>query len=123
MVGFGIPALTPEKGPPGAEKLSGIIGDIIVNGGFPGLSAATEALIAPYRGKPVTAARFYQLAGQIEKLYASERNLLARITIHRSCWSIILLPAYSKSRYFRNRQSDSPGMDHANCALKSTSTA
>jgi hemolysin activation/secretion protein len=79
--GFAVPASTPEKVPPGAEKLSVIIGNVVVDGGFAELAAATEALIAPFRGKRTTVAAFYQLASDIEKLYAAKGYLLARLTI------------------------------------------
>ena len=76
-----ITAAPAAKAPPGSEKLHVLVGAVIVDGGLENMVSETEALIAPFRGKTVSVAQLYALAGAIEDAYAQNGYILVRITV------------------------------------------
>jgi hemolysin activation/secretion protein len=71
----------PIEAPPGAENLTVRLADVVVEGGFPELANATGALVAPLKGTTVRGTAIYQLAADIEALYAQAGYPLVRIVL------------------------------------------
>jgi len=71
----------PLEAPPGAENLTVRLADVSVEGGFEELAAATEALVAPLKGATVKGTAIYQLAADIEALYAQAGYPLVRVVL------------------------------------------
>jgi hemolysin activation/secretion protein len=71
----------PRQAPPGAETLTLRVADIAVSGGLDALAAETTQLTAQVKGREVTVAEVYALAGRIEAAYARRGYILARVTV------------------------------------------
>jgi len=71
--------VAPDAAPPGAQALSVTVSEVVVDGGFPELSAETARLIAPFRGRRSTVAELYGLAAKIEQAYAAAGFVLVRV--------------------------------------------
>jgi hemolysin activation/secretion protein len=76
-----ITAAPAAKAPPGAENLHVTVGTVVVDGGLENMASDTERLVAPFRGKTVSVAQLYTLAGSIEDAYAQEGYILVRIVV------------------------------------------
>lgn len=76
-----VPEAAPTQAPPRAAELFVTPADIVVDHGFPEFASATEALIAPIRGKRVAVSEFYGLANRIERLYQDAGYRLVRVTV------------------------------------------
>jgi hemolysin activation/secretion protein len=71
-------SLTP---PPGSQNLSVLIGDVSIEGQFDELAQATEPLLGQLKGRKLSIADIYSVAGAIEKAYLTAGYVLARISI------------------------------------------
>lgn len=69
------------KPPAGAENLRVTVGMVVMDDGYPDMAAATERLVAPYRGRNYTVAQLYDLAAAIEGAYAAKGYILARVVV------------------------------------------
>ncbi|MDE1939461.1 MAG: ShlB/FhaC/HecB family hemolysin secretion/activation protein [Alphaproteobacteria bacterium] len=69
------------QAPQGADKIKIDIGTVEVDGALPDLTAETEKLVAPYRGRTKTVADFYNLAAAIEQAYNQAGYILVRIVV------------------------------------------
>ncbi len=86
------PAATPDQGvtllgrsppaaPEGAETLEVLIGDVAVEGGFAECAEQIDAVIAGIKGKRLTVAQIYAVAGAIEQIHAQAGYVLARVVV------------------------------------------
>lgn len=67
--------------PAGAEHLSVTLGGVSVEGGFPELKGATDAIAARLSGRRATLAEIYAAANAIEQAYAAAGYVLARVVV------------------------------------------
>lgn len=72
---------TGAKPPAGAENIRVTIADVTLEGGYPGLAAFAQRLVAPYRNRSNTVAALYDLANAIEAAYAQAGYILARVVV------------------------------------------
>lgn len=76
-----IPAGAPLTPPPGAEGLSVTAGPVTVEGALPAVAAAVARLTKPLASQPLTLARLYAVAGEVEQLHARAGYVLARVSV------------------------------------------
>jgi hemolysin activation/secretion protein len=69
------------QAPAGTERLSFIVGRVVVEGAFPELDSETRPLIDAIKGHRVTVAQVYEFANALEQTYARAGYVLARITV------------------------------------------
>jgi hemolysin activation/secretion protein len=67
--------------PAGAERLSFIVGRIVIKGPFPELDTETRALLRTVEGHRVTVAQVYEFANALEQAYARAGYVLVRVTV------------------------------------------
>src|ERR1700722_16567969 len=67
--------------PAGAERLSFIVGRVVIKGPFPELDTETRALVHTVEGHRVTVAQVYEFANALEQAYARAGYVLVRVTI------------------------------------------
>jgi len=69
------------KAPPGAEKLLINLSGVTVDGGLPAMAEANAAVQARLSGKTITVAEIFNATTDLEKAYANEGFVLARIIL------------------------------------------
>jgi hemolysin activation/secretion protein len=74
-----LPPAARVSAPPGSDKLSLTVGEVVVDGGYPELARETARLTAPVRGRRTTVAELYDLAAAIEQAYARAGFTLVRV--------------------------------------------
>ncbi len=79
--GIALPGAPELRAPAGAERLNVRIGRVAVEGGFPGLTDATRALLARIEGRRVSVAEIYAAAGAVEQAYAGAGYVLVRVVV------------------------------------------
>jgi hemolysin activation/secretion protein len=67
--------------PAGAERLSFIVGRVVIEGPFPEFDAETRALVRTVEGHRVTVAQVYEFANALEQTYARAGYVLVRVTV------------------------------------------
>jgi hemolysin activation/secretion protein len=67
--------------PVGAERLSFIVGRVVIKGTFPELDTETRALVHTVEGHRVTVAQVYEFANALEQTYARAGYILVRVTV------------------------------------------
>jgi hemolysin activation/secretion protein len=67
--------------PVGAERLSFIVGRVVIKGLFPELDTETRALVHTVEGHRVTVAQVYEFANALEQAYARAGYVLVRVTV------------------------------------------
>jgi hemolysin activation/secretion protein len=67
--------------PAGAERLSFIVGRVVIKGPFPELDTETRALVHTVEGHRVTVAQVYEFANALEQAYARAGYILVRVTV------------------------------------------
>ena len=67
--------------PAGAERLSFIVGRVVIKGTFPELDTETRALVRTVEGHRVTVAQVYEFANALEQAYARAGYVLVRVTV------------------------------------------
>jgi hemolysin activation/secretion protein len=67
--------------PAGAERLSFIVGRVVIKGPFPELDTETRALVRTVEGHRVTVAQVYEFANALEQAYARAGYVLVRVTV------------------------------------------
>jgi hemolysin activation/secretion protein len=67
--------------PAGAERLSFIVGRVVIKGPFPELDTETRALVRTVEGHRVTVAQVYKFANALEQAYARAGYVLVRVTV------------------------------------------
>jgi hemolysin activation/secretion protein len=78
---FTLPAAQGVAAPEGAEAIEFDLGDIIVEGQFPGLEARSQALVSALKGRKVSVADLYAFAAQLQQAYFDAGYPLARVII------------------------------------------
>jgi hemolysin activation/secretion protein len=76
-----LPQAAPADVPAESEKLFVTVKDIQVAGSYPEFTAQTAALVAPFAGRRIAAAEFYQLAQAIETRYREAGYPLVRVLV------------------------------------------
>lgn len=77
-----LPSGAPEAAPSGpAANLSVTVRRFEAEGTFPEFQSQTAALLDPLRGKRMTVAQIYALAGELERAYAAAGYILARVVV------------------------------------------
>lgn len=76
-----LPATRLTAAPAGAQDLSVRIDRVAVEGAAPGYAEAIAALTRPVEGRTVTVAALYEIAAQIEALYARDGAILTRAVL------------------------------------------
>lgn len=79
--GIALPATPELRAPSGAERLNVRVGRVTVEGGFPELATATQALLPQVEGRRVSVAAVYAFANALEQAYAAAGYVLARVVI------------------------------------------
>ncbi|MDO9412629.1 MAG: ShlB/FhaC/HecB family hemolysin secretion/activation protein [Pseudolabrys sp.] len=69
------------QAPPGSEKLSYVVGRVIIEGAFGELANQTRPLVAAIEGQRVTVAQIYDFANALEEIYARAGYVLVRVTV------------------------------------------
>jgi hemolysin activation/secretion protein len=69
------------RAPAGAERLSFIVGRVVIEGSFPEFDTETRALVRTVEGHRVTVAQVYEFANALEQAYARAGYVLARVTV------------------------------------------
>jgi len=67
--------------PPGADRVSVMIGSVVVDGGFPGMDAARQAAFTPLVGRKTTLDALYDAASALETAYARAGYVLVRVAV------------------------------------------
>jgi hemolysin activation/secretion protein len=67
--------------PAGAERLSFIVGRVVIEGSFPEFDTETRALVRTVEGHRVTVAQVYEFANALEQAYARAGYVLVRVTV------------------------------------------
>jgi len=67
--------------PAGAERLSFIVGRVVIKGSFPELDTETRALVHTVERNRVTVAQVYEFANALEQAYARAGYILVRVTV------------------------------------------
>jgi hemolysin activation/secretion protein len=67
--------------PEGAENLSVEVGDVLVEGGFTEVDAATKNIALGLKGRRVSLKEVYEVASAIEALHAKAGYVLARVSV------------------------------------------
>ncbi len=67
--------------PAGAERLSFIVGRVVIKGTFPELDTETRALVRTVEGHRVTVVQVYEFANALEQAYARAGYVLVRVTV------------------------------------------
>jgi len=67
--------------PAGAERLSFIVGRVVIKGSFPELDTETRALVHTVERHRVTVAQVYEFANALEQAYARAGYILVRVTV------------------------------------------
>jgi hemolysin activation/secretion protein len=67
--------------PAGAERLSFIVGRVVIKGSFPEFETETRALLRTVEGHRVTVAQVYEFANALEQAYARAGYVLVRVTV------------------------------------------
>ena len=67
--------------PAGAENFMVTIGQVNVDGGFPEIELQSRALAESLAGRRVSVAEIYEIAGRLERLYADQGFVLARVIV------------------------------------------
>jgi hemolysin activation/secretion protein len=71
----------PLQAPAGAERLSYIVGPVVLEGAFPELKSETRPLIQAVEQHRVTVAEIYKFANALEEAYARAGYVLVRVTV------------------------------------------
>jgi hemolysin activation/secretion protein len=79
--GLDLPGGADLRAPPGAERLSFLVGRLVVEGAFPELESETRALAEAVEGKRVTVIQIYEFANALEQTYARAGYVLVRVTV------------------------------------------
>ena len=79
-------ALPPSAGvqlhaPAGSERLSFIVGRVVIKGTSPELASETDSLVQTIKGHRVTVAQVYEFANALEQAYARAGYVLVRVTV------------------------------------------
>jgi hemolysin activation/secretion protein len=69
------------QAPAGSERLSFLVGRVVINGVFPELEAETRALVQGIEGHRATVAQIYEFANALEQAYARAGYVLVRVTV------------------------------------------
>jgi hemolysin activation/secretion protein len=67
--------------PPGAERLTIIVGHVTVDGGFPELDDANKAFVARLAGRRIRASEIFAATRDLETAYAQAGYVLARVVL------------------------------------------
>jgi len=67
--------------PAGAEALTVLIGDVVIEGAFAELAPQTRSLVASLEGKRVSTAQIYALAAALEQAHARTGYVLVRVAV------------------------------------------
>jgi hemolysin activation/secretion protein len=67
--------------PAGSERLSFIVGRVVIKGTFPELAGETDSLVQTIKGHRVTVAQVYEFANALEQAYARAGYVLVRVTV------------------------------------------
>ena len=98
--GIVLPDSVPPQVPPGVASLNVLIANVQAKGSFPELAEAVEQLVGQVRGRRVTVAQLYQLAGAIEQLHAAAGYVLVRVVVppqklvDRGTFKLIVIDGY-----------------------------
>jgi hemolysin activation/secretion protein len=71
----------PLQTPAGAERLSYIVGHVVLDGAFPELKSETRTLIHAIESHRVTVVQIYKFASALEEAYARAGYVLVRVTV------------------------------------------
>src|SRR6202163_518633 len=69
------------QAPAGTERLSFIVGRVVIEGAFLELESEALSLVRTIEGHRVTVARIYEFANTLEQAYARAGYVLARVTV------------------------------------------
>jgi len=67
--------------PPGADRVSVMIGSVVVDGGFPGMDAARQAAFTSLVGRKTTLDALYDAASALETAYTRAGYVLVRVAV------------------------------------------
>ena len=76
-----LPAAQGVTAPDGAQDIKFELGDIVIDGGFPGLEARSAALVSTLKGRTISVADLYTFAGGLQQAYFEAGYPLARVVI------------------------------------------
>jgi hemolysin activation/secretion protein len=72
---------TQLQAPAGTERLSFIVGRVVIEGAFPEFDSEIRPLVSAVEGHRVTATQIYEFANTLEQIYARAGYVLVRITV------------------------------------------
>lgn len=76
-----LPQSRPGEVPAGADTVAVTIMRVDVEGGYPEMAAATDAIVAPIAGHKGTVGDLFRAAGALERAYADAGYFLARVVV------------------------------------------
>ncbi|HEX8415431.1 MAG TPA: ShlB/FhaC/HecB family hemolysin secretion/activation protein [Sphingomicrobium sp.] len=76
-----LPQSRPGEVPPGADTVAVTVARVEIDGGYPEMAAATNAIVAPLAGRGGTIGDLFRAAGALEQAYADAGYFLARVVV------------------------------------------
>ena len=78
-----LPQSRPGEAPAGADAMTVKLLRIEIDGGYPEMAAATDAIVAPIAGRQATVGDLFRAAGALEQAYADAGYFLARVVVSK----------------------------------------